>query len=234
VVRPSRVARKAGLRLGPILIYVAAVVAIAGGLFAWDLSYRRGQEEANKPPEPQVLVKNLVENIIGPDTVRNVRINEATGAVEVDFESATYPPRVRATADGEVLAQGLAAVGAAVKPGDTVVFVKGSGGQPVPAGEAQFAGRIVEVLVKPGDTLETDRPVVSVEPDFATVNPNVKTAARQNLETEGLLAFQSVIMQFQLATTVTSNIYYRETVIATVTGKRGDKDVTTTYFGALK
>ncbi|MGH2348427.1 MAG: hypothetical protein ACRDFT_03045 [bacterium] len=234
MARPSRVSRKTGLRLGPILIYVAIVVAVAGGIFAWDLSYRRQQEEATKPPEPQVLVKNLVENIIGPGTVRNVRVNDATGAVEVDFESATYPPRVLATAEGEVLAAGLAAVGASVKAGDTVAFVKGSGGQPIPAGKAEFAGRIVEVLVKPGDTLETDRPVVSVEPDFATVNPNVKKVARQNLETEGLLAFQAVSSQLQLATTVTSNIYYKETVIATVTGKRGDKDVTTTYFGALK
>jgi biotin carboxyl carrier protein len=228
------VSKKTGLQLGPILIYVAAVVVIAAGLFAWDVSYRRRQEEANKPPDPQVLVKNLVENIIGPDTVRNVRINEATGAVEVDFESATYPPRVRATAAGEVLAQGLVAVGGSVKPGDTVAFVKGSGGQPIPAGKAEFAGRIVEVLVKPGDALETDRPVVSVEPDFAAVNPNVKKAARQNLETEGLLAFQAVSTQLQLAKTVTSNIYYKDTVIATVSGKRGDKDVTTTYFGALK
>jgi biotin carboxyl carrier protein len=213
---------------------VAIVILVAAGLFTWDLSYRRRQEAANKPPDPQVLVKNLVENIIGPDTVRNVRVNEATGAVEVDFESATYPPRIRATAAGEVLANGLAAVGASVKPGDTVAFVKGSAGQPVPAGKAQFAGRVVEVLVKPGDALETDRPVVSVEPDFAAVDPNVKKVARKNLETEGLLAFQAVSNQLQLAKSVTSNIYYKDAVIATVTGKRGDKNVTTIYFGALK
>ncbi len=226
--------RKTGLRPGPILIYVAAVVVVAAGLYAWDLSYRRRQEEASKPPDPQVLVKNLVETIIGPDTVRNVRVNEASGAVEVDFESATYPPRVRATAAGEVLANGLVTVGAAVKQGDTVAFVKGSNGQPIPAGKAQFAGRVVEVLVKPGLALEVDRPVASVEPDFAKVDPGIKKVARENLETEGLLAYQAVTNQLQLAKSVTANIYYQDAVIATVTGKRGDKNVTTTYFGALK
>lgn len=230
----GRVSRKTGLQLGPILIYIAAVIVVAGGLFAWDYQYRRRQEEANKPPDPKVVVENLVENIIGPDTVKAVRINEATGAIEIDFESATYPPRVRAEASGEVLANGLVAVGATVKAGDTLVFVKGSTGQPLPAGKAQFAGRVVEVLVKPGDALETDRPVVSVEPDFASVSADVKTTARQNLETEGLLAFQAVTSQLTVAKSVTANIYYKDTVIATVAGKRGERAVKTTYFGALK
>lgn len=230
----GRVSKKTGLQLGPILIYVAAVVAVAGGLFAWDYQYRRRQEEASRPPDPKIVAENLVENIIGPGTVRAVRINDATGAVEIDFESATYPPRVRAEASGEVLAAGLATVGMQVKAGDTVAFVKGSNGQPLVAGKAQFAGRIVEVLVKPGDTLEADLPVVSVEPDFATVSADVKKVARQNLETEGLLAFQAVTSQLTVAKSVTSNIYYKDTVIATVTGKRGEKTVATTYFGALK
>ena len=234
MARPSRVSRKTGLQLGPILIYVAVVLIVAAGLYAWDRAYRQRQEEASKPPDPQTLAKSLVETIIGAGTVRAVRVNEAAGTVEVDFESATYPPRIRASASGEVLAGGLATVGMAVKAGDTVVFVKGSSGQSIPAAKAQFAGQVIEVLVKPGDALETDRPVVSVEPDFATVDPKVKEIARQNLETEGLLAVQAITTQMQQIKSVTCNIYYKTAVVATVTGKKGDKGVAATYFGALK
>lgn len=226
MAKGNRLARKTGISLGPILIYIVTVLVIGAGLFAWDAAYRRQQEEAQKPPPPDVIAKNLVENIIGRDTVKNVKVDEAAGTVEVVFESATYPPAARSTITGEVVSQGLAAVGARVKKGDPVASVKGSDGNPVIAARADYTGTVEQVLVSPGDKLEEGRAA-------ATIVPDDKKEARQNLETEGLLAFQAIISQLGNIKTVTSKIIYKNATLATVMGKRGAKNVTTTYDPSL-
>src|SRR2546428_7734805 len=92
VARADRLAKKTGLSWVPVAIYIAAVVVVGGGLFAWDYAYRRKAEEALRPPPPDVLAKNLVENIIGRGTVKDVKVGEAAGTGEGTVEFATSPP----------------------------------------------------------------------------------------------------------------------------------------------
>jgi len=228
-VARDRLARKTGLRPGPILIYVAAVAVVVAGLLAWDAAWKRREEAARKPPPADVLAKNLVENIIGRNTVKTITVDEARGTVEVVFESATYPPAARVTIAGEVLPKELDRLtpGARVTKGQPLVYVKGPTGAEVVGASADQTGKIVQVLVKAGDKLEENRAVLLIEPDD-------KTDARQNLETEGLLAWQAIISQLNQIKTVTSRVVYKDATLATVVGVRGQKAVKTTYHESLK
>lgn len=225
----DRLARRTGLRPGPILIYVGAVAVIVAGLLAWDAAWRRREEAARRPPPADVLARNLVENIIGRDTVKEVKVDETKGTVDITFESATYPPAARIQAAGEVLSRQLdrLAKGARVTKGQPLVFVKGPTGEEVVGASAEYAGTVVAVMVKPGDKVEENRAAVLIEPDD-------KTDARQNLETEGLLAWQAIISQLTQIKTVTSRILYGDITVATVVGVRGEKAVKTTYHERLK
>lgn len=84
--------RKSGINPVPIVIFVVVAALVGGGLFTWDYLWRRQQEEATRPPAPEVLVRNLIENIIGKDTVKVAKIDAAAGTVSVTFESATFKP----------------------------------------------------------------------------------------------------------------------------------------------
>lgn len=228
VVR-DRLTRRTGLSLGPILIYIAAVAVVGGGLLAWDLTWRRREEAARRPPPTDVLAKNLVENIIGRDTVKDVKVDEAAGTVEVTFESATYPPAARASIPGVVTRQGLdrLLVGMRVSAGEPLVYVRTAEGAEVLAAKAEHTGRVVQVLVKAGDAVEENTAVVLIEPD-------AKAEARQNLETEGLLAWQAIVNRLTQISTVTSRIIYKDVTLATVVGKRGEQQVTVTYHESLQ
>jgi biotin carboxyl carrier protein len=71
---------------------------------------------------------------------------------------------VKATLRGEVLADGLAAVGDDVREGDPVVFVRTQTGRGV-AARAPVDGRVVEVLVRPGTVIrEFGMVVARLEP----------------------------------------------------------------------
>jgi biotin carboxyl carrier protein len=222
-------ARRTGLRPGPILIYIGVVAVIVAGLLAWDAAWKRREEAARKPPPADVLAKNLVENIIGRNTVKTVTVDETKGTVEVTFESATYPPAARATVAGEVLPRLLdrLTAGAPVSKGDPLVYVKNESGAEVIGARADQSGKVVQLLVKSGDKVEENRAVVLIE-------PTDKTEARQNLETEGLLAWQAITSQLSQIKTVTSRIVYKDITVATVVGVRGQKVVTTTYHESLK
>jgi len=213
----------------PIAIYVAVVVVVSAAFLTWDYLYQRKQEEALKPPPPDVLAKNLVENIIGRGSVKDLKIDEAAGTVDVTFESATYPPAARATVTGEVVSKDLdrVMVGLRVVKGDPLVYVRGSDGKIVVAAQAEYTGRVVQVLVKPGDRVEEGQAMVLLEPED-------KADARKNLETEGLLASQVIISQLNSIKTVTSKITYKDITLATVVGKRGEKGVTVTYHPSLQ
>lgn len=88
----GRIARRSGINPLPILVFVLLAALAGGGLFTWDYLYRRRQEEANRPPTPEIVIKNLIENIIGRDTVKEARFDQAAGVVSVTFESATFKP----------------------------------------------------------------------------------------------------------------------------------------------
>lgn len=229
VTQKARLARKTGLSLGPILIFIAVVVVAAGGLVAWDYTWRQREEAARRPPPADVVAKNLVENIIGRDTVKAITVDEKAGTVDVMFESATYPPAARASVPGVVTAQGLDRLlpGVQVNAGEPLVYVRNAAGQEVLAAKAEQSGRVVQVLVKAGDKVEENNAVVLIEPDD-------KALARQNLETEGLLAWQAIIAQLSQINTVTSRIIYKEVTLATVVGKRGQEKVTVTYHESLQ
>ncbi|MDR5703924.1 MAG: hypothetical protein QN198_10040 [Armatimonadota bacterium] len=79
-----------GFQYTPVLIYIAVVAVIAAGIFAWDYAWRKQEEARRQPPPPQEIAKNLVENIIGQGTVREVKVEK--GVVDVTFESATFKP----------------------------------------------------------------------------------------------------------------------------------------------
>jgi hypothetical protein len=74
------------------MIYVAVAVIVTAGMYLWDLQYRRGEEAKQRPPEPEVVAKNLVENVIGAGTVTEVKVDRQKKAVAVTFESALFKP----------------------------------------------------------------------------------------------------------------------------------------------
>jgi flagellar basal body-associated protein FliL len=90
--RAGGLARKTGINAVPIIVFVVVAAVAGGGLFAWDYFWRQRQEEATRPPAPDVLVRNLVESIIGRGTVKDVKIDAAAGTASVTFESATFKP----------------------------------------------------------------------------------------------------------------------------------------------
>ncbi|MDR7534533.1 MAG: hypothetical protein QN162_14525, partial [Armatimonadota bacterium] len=45
-----------------------------------------------RPPEPEVLAKNLVENIVGANTVRDVTVDREKKTVAVTFTSVLFKP----------------------------------------------------------------------------------------------------------------------------------------------
>ncbi len=209
MARADRLAKKTGLSWLAVTIYVAVV--------------RRRQEEAMRPPAPDVLAKNLVENIIGRGAVKGIKVDEAAGIVDVKWESATYPPAARSTIIGEVVSKNLDQVmaGLRVVKGDPLVYVRTTTGEVKLAASADRTGRVVQVLVKPGDKVVDNQAVVLIEPEN-------KVDARKDLETEGLLASQMIMSQMN------AKITYKDITLATVVGKRGDKNVTATYHPSLE
>lgn len=91
-MRSKNLARKTGINLVPILIYVGVAVVVAAGMYAWDVKYRRDEEARRRPPPPEVIAKNLVENIVGSDTVRDVKVDQERKAVTVTFDSVLFKP----------------------------------------------------------------------------------------------------------------------------------------------
>ncbi|MDQ7848926.1 MAG: hypothetical protein QN152_10050 [Armatimonadota bacterium] len=91
-VRAGGLSRKTGINPVPIIIFILIAVVAGAGLYAWDYAWRRRQEAATKPPPPDVLVRSLIENIIGRQAVKAVALDAAAGTVSATFESATFKP----------------------------------------------------------------------------------------------------------------------------------------------
>jgi hypothetical protein len=90
--RPKGLARKTGINLVPIVIYVTVAVVLTAGMYAWDVQYRRQQEAARRPQPPEVIAKNLVENVVGADMVKGVTVDREQKRVAITFESALFKP----------------------------------------------------------------------------------------------------------------------------------------------
>lgn len=90
--RAKSITRKTGINLVPIVIYVAVAVVVAAGMFLWDAQYRREQEARRRPPEPEVVAKNLIENVVGAGVVKEVKVDREKKAIAVIFESALFKP----------------------------------------------------------------------------------------------------------------------------------------------
>jgi biotin carboxyl carrier protein len=72
---------------------------------------------------------------------------------------------VRVSVSGEVLPLQLAKVGQAVKQGEPLIFIRGTtSGAAVPAAVASVGGKIVEVMVRPGDHVNIGDPVAAIQP----------------------------------------------------------------------
>ena len=72
---------------------------------------------------------------------------------------------VRVSVSGEVLPLQLAKVGQVVKQGEPLVFIRGTtSGAAVPAAVASVGGKIVQVMVRPGDHINIGDPVAAIQP----------------------------------------------------------------------
>jgi hypothetical protein len=90
--RSRGASRRPGVSLLPILVYVVVAVVAAAGMYVWDIQHRRAEEARRRPPDPEVIVRNLVENVIGSDTVREVKVDREGKAVAVTFDSVLFKP----------------------------------------------------------------------------------------------------------------------------------------------
>lgn len=90
--RPKGLARKTGINALPILLYIAIAALVTVGMYVWDVQYRKGVEASRRPPEPDVIARNLVENIIGADTVKDVKVDKDRKTIAVTFESTQFKP----------------------------------------------------------------------------------------------------------------------------------------------
>lgn len=90
--------RTAGGRRGhrpnwvPIAGYVVFVLLIGGGLFAWDRAYEARQSKLFAPAPPQILVRNMIESIIGPGAVSNVNIDDKASTLDVTVRDVLVKP----------------------------------------------------------------------------------------------------------------------------------------------
>lgn len=88
--RPKGLARKTGINPVPILIYVAVALVVTAGMYVWDLQYRRTLEAQRRPPEPEVIARNLVDNIVGANSVKEVKVDRDKKTIALTFESALF------------------------------------------------------------------------------------------------------------------------------------------------
>lgn len=95
----------------PTAIYALLVVAAAGGVAAWDHAYEARRAALLRPPPPNVLAKNLVEDIIGPGTVHNVTLDEKAGTADIVVEDVLVKPgKSRAEIEKDLASEGSLAI----------------------------------------------------------------------------------------------------------------------------
>lgn len=102
-----------------------------------------------------------------------IRVAVAVALVVIGFALVVPAPTlaepasvlVRVVISGEVLPLQLAKVGQSVKQGDPLVFLRGTtSGASVPAAVASVDGRVVQVMVRPGDRVNIGDVVAVIQP----------------------------------------------------------------------
>jgi hypothetical protein len=93
-VPASRTRTRGGQRRNwvPVAAYVGFVVVIAAGLFAWDRAYEARQRALFAPAAPQVVVRNLIESIVGRGTVTDVKLDDKAGILDVTMKDVLVKP----------------------------------------------------------------------------------------------------------------------------------------------
>jgi hypothetical protein len=76
----------------PAAVYAAIVVVIGGGIYAWDQAYEARQRALFAPPPAPVLVKNLIEDVVGRGTVSDVKIDDKTSTLNVTVKDVLVKP----------------------------------------------------------------------------------------------------------------------------------------------
>jgi hypothetical protein len=61
-------------------------------MYVWDMHYRRAEEARRRPPEPEVIAKNLVENVVGAGVVQEVKVDREKKSISVTFNSVLFKP----------------------------------------------------------------------------------------------------------------------------------------------
>lgn len=76
----------------PVAAYVGFVLLIGAGLFAWDRAYEARQQALYTPQPPQVIVRNLVEAVVGRGTVTDVKLDNKAGTLDVTVNDVLVKP----------------------------------------------------------------------------------------------------------------------------------------------
>jgi hypothetical protein len=76
----------------PVAAYIGFVIAVAAGLFAWDQAYEARQRRLFAPAPPQVIVRNLIESIVGSGTVTDIKLDQKAGTLDVTVKDVLVKP----------------------------------------------------------------------------------------------------------------------------------------------
>jgi len=91
--RPSRSAKIKVFPWKAAAVYSALVILVFGGVVLWDRAYESRREAAFKPPRPEILAKNLVENFIGRSgAVHDVKVDAKAGTLELSVDDVLIKP----------------------------------------------------------------------------------------------------------------------------------------------
>ncbi len=91
-VRALRGKRGRRANVIPVAAYVLFVLIVGGGLFAWDRAYEARQRALFTPASPPVVVRNMIESIVGAGTVTNVKIDDRAGTLDVTVKDVLVKP----------------------------------------------------------------------------------------------------------------------------------------------
>jgi len=73
-------------------IYAALVVVAGVAIALWDHAYEARQADALKPPPPEVVAKNLVEDVVGLGSVSNVVLDQKASSLEMTVQDVLLKP----------------------------------------------------------------------------------------------------------------------------------------------